>query len=36
MFFEGVITDAAFYKDEMVESRVEAMLEAIDLWRMEA
>jgi benzoyl-CoA reductase subunit B len=34
MFFEGDIADAAFYKDEMLESRLEAMLEAIDVQRM--
>jgi benzoyl-CoA reductase subunit B len=36
MFFEGDIADAAFYKDEMLESRLEAMLEAIDVQRMKA
>ena len=36
MFFEGDIADAAFYKDEVLESRLEAMLEAIDVNRMRA
>jgi hypothetical protein len=34
MFFEGDVADAAFYKDEILESRLEAMLEAIDVRRM--
>ena len=34
MFFEGDVADAAFYKDEMLEGRLEAMLEAIDVQRM--
>lgn len=34
MFFEGDVADAAFYKDEMLEGRLEAMLEAIDMQRM--
>ena len=36
MFFEGDVADAAFYKDEVLESRLEAMLEAIDVRRMNA
>ena len=36
MFFEGDVADASFYKDEMLESRLEAMLEAIDVKRMKA
>jgi benzoyl-CoA reductase subunit B len=36
MFFEGDVADAAFYKDEMLEGRLEAMLEAIDMKRMRA
>jgi benzoyl-CoA reductase subunit B len=36
MFFEGDVADAAFYKDEMLESRLEALLEAIDVQRMKA
>jgi benzoyl-CoA reductase subunit B len=34
MFFEGDIADAAFYKDDLLDSRLEAMLEAIDVQRM--
>ena len=34
MFFEGDVADASFYKDEVLESRLEAMLEAIDVRRM--
>ena len=30
MFFEGDVADAAFYKDAVLESRLEAMLETID------
>jgi hypothetical protein len=33
MSFEGDVADAAFYKDEMLDSRLEAMLEAIDVRR---
>lgn len=33
MFFEGDVADAAFYKDAILESRLEAMLETIDLRR---
>ena len=36
MFFEGDVADASFYKDEMLDSRLEAMLEAIDVHRMKA
>jgi benzoyl-CoA reductase subunit B len=36
MFFEGDIADAAFYKDDLLDSRLEAMLEAIDVQRMNA
>jgi benzoyl-CoA reductase subunit B len=36
MFFEGDVADAAFYKDEMLEGRLEAMLEAIDVKRMKS
>ena len=36
MFFEGDVADASFYKDEILESRLEAMLEAIDVRRMKA
>jgi benzoyl-CoA reductase subunit B len=36
MFFEGDVADAAFYKDEMLEGRLEAMLEAVDMNRMRA
>ena len=34
--FEGDVVDESFYKDELVNSRVEAMLEAIDARRMAA
>jgi benzoyl-CoA reductase/2-hydroxyglutaryl-CoA dehydratase subunit BcrC/BadD/HgdB len=34
--FEGDVTDESFYKDEILNSRVEAMLEAIDARRMVA
>ena len=34
MFFEGDIADAAFYKDDLLDSRLEAMLEAIDVRRV--
>ncbi|MBW0101871.1 2-hydroxyacyl-CoA dehydratase subunit D [Pseudonocardia sp. KRD291] len=33
LFFEGDIADASFYKDEVLESRLEAMLEGIDVRR---
>lgn len=33
MFFEGDVADAAFYKDALLESRLEAMLETIDVRR---
>jgi len=33
MFFEGDVADASFYKDEILESRLEAMLEGIDVRR---
>lgn len=33
MFFEGDIADASFYKDEVLESRLAAMLEGIDVRR---
>lgn len=33
MFFEGDVADAAFYKDAVLESRLEAMLETIDVRR---
>jgi benzoyl-CoA reductase subunit B len=33
MFFEGDVADASFYKDEVLESRLVAMLEAIDVRR---
>lgn len=36
MFFEGDVADASFYKDAILESRLEAMLEAIDARRMTA
>ncbi|SMH38601.1 2-hydroxyacyl-CoA dehydratase subunit D [Azospirillum agricola] len=36
MFFEGDVADASFYKDAILESRLEAMLEAIDTRRMSA
>jgi len=32
--FEGDVTDESFYKDELLNSRVEAMLESIDARRM--
>ena len=35
MFFEGDVADASFYKDEILESRLEAMLEAIDVRRLQ-
>ena len=34
--FEGDVTDDSFYKDELVNTRVEAMLEAIDGRRLAA
>jgi benzoyl-CoA reductase subunit B len=34
--FEGDVTDESFYKDELLNSRVEAMLEAIDARRTAA
>ncbi len=34
--FEGDVTDESFYKDELLNSRVEAMLESIDARRMVA
>jgi benzoyl-CoA reductase subunit B len=34
--FEGDVVDESFYKDELVNSRVEAMLEAIDARRLSA
>jgi benzoyl-CoA reductase/2-hydroxyglutaryl-CoA dehydratase subunit BcrC/BadD/HgdB len=34
--FEGDVTDESFYKDELLNSRVEAMFEAIDARRMAA
>ena len=33
MFFEGDVADASFYKDEILESRLVAMLESIDVRR---
>jgi len=33
MFFEGDVADASFYKDEILESRLVAMLEGIDVRR---
>ncbi|MCW2714823.1 MAG: 2-hydroxyacyl-CoA dehydratase [Frankiales bacterium] len=33
IFFEGDVADASFYKDEILESRLVAMLEAIDVAR---
>ncbi|MGX6446538.1 2-hydroxyacyl-CoA dehydratase subunit D [Patulibacter sp. S7RM1-6] len=36
MFFEGDVADASFYKDDVLESRLVAMLEAIDVRRMSA
>lgn len=35
MFFEGDVADASFYKDEVLESRLVAMLEAIDVRRVD-
>lgn len=35
-FFEGDVADASFYNDELFDSRLEAMLEAIDVQRMRA
>ncbi|WP_216892599.1 2-hydroxyacyl-CoA dehydratase subunit D [Nocardia alni] len=35
-FFEGDVADASFYNDELFDSRLEAMLEAIDVQRMKA
>lgn len=32
--FEGDVTDGSFYKDELLNSRVEAMLESIDARRL--
>jgi benzoyl-CoA reductase subunit B len=34
--FEGDVADASFYNDELFDSRLEAMLEAIDVQRMKA
>ena len=36
MFFEGDVADASFYKDELLDSRLEAILEAVDVKRMKA
>ncbi|MCZ4589206.1 2-hydroxyacyl-CoA dehydratase family protein [Rhodococcus opacus] len=36
MFFEGDVADASFYKDEILESRLAAMLEGIDVRRSRA
>lgn len=36
IFFEGDIADASFYKDEILESRLAAMLEGIDVRRANA
>jgi len=36
MFFEGDVVDASFYKDEILESRLVAMLEGIDVRRSRA
>jgi benzoyl-CoA reductase subunit B len=36
MFFEGDVADASFYKDEVLESRLVAMLENIDVRRAKA
>lgn len=36
MFFEGDIADASFYKDEVLDSRLTAMLEGIDVRRARA
>lgn len=33
MFFEGDVADESFYKDEILQSRLEAMLETIDVQR---
>jgi benzoyl-CoA reductase/2-hydroxyglutaryl-CoA dehydratase subunit BcrC/BadD/HgdB len=33
IFFEGDVADAAFYKEEILESRLVAMLEAVDIAR---
>ncbi|MCC0056794.1 MAG: 2-hydroxyacyl-CoA dehydratase [Rhodobiaceae bacterium] len=33
MFFEGDVADESFYKDEVLQSRLEAMLETIDVQR---
>ena len=33
MFFEGDIADEAFYKPELLETRLEALLETIDVKR---
>ena len=30
LFFEGDVADASFYKDELLDSRLEAMLEAME------
>jgi benzoyl-CoA reductase/2-hydroxyglutaryl-CoA dehydratase subunit BcrC/BadD/HgdB len=36
MSFEGDVADASFYKDEILESRLAAMLETIDVRRARA
>lgn len=36
IFFEGDVADASFYKEEILESRLAAMLEAIDVKRAQA
>lgn len=36
MFFEGDVADESFYKDEVLQSRLEAMLETIDVQRNRA
>jgi benzoyl-CoA reductase/2-hydroxyglutaryl-CoA dehydratase subunit BcrC/BadD/HgdB len=36
IFFEGDVADASFYKEEILESRLAAMLEAIDVKRARA
>lgn len=36
MFFEGDVADASFYKDDILESRLVAMLESIDVRRAKA
>ena len=36
LFFEGDVADESFYKDELLNSRVEAMFEAIDARRARA